>query len=190
VNKLLQICSGFAYRHETDEPAYHFKQNAKLAELKEVLEEIGNQRVIIWTAFKEEVEIIREFIIKHRRDKVLEVPLGYQITGDTPQRDRQPIVDAFNRNQCQYLICHPACAGEGLTILAPYAVYYSRGWKLGERLQSLGRNDRPGSEQFDNLTVIDLVCPGTVDDEVMKALSDKKDLLDTINPRSFKEMMK
>ena len=178
VSKLLQICSGFAYRD--DDKPYHFKQNAKLAELRNVLEEIGNQRVIIWTAFKEEVEIIKG-------------NLGTEdfgvLTGDTKQVDRQAIVDLFNAGSLRYLVCHPACAGEGLTILAPYSVYFSRGWKLGERLQSLGRNDRPGAEQFENLTVVDLVCPGTIDDEVMAALSEKKDLLDSINPRSFKAMM-
>jgi len=37
--------------------------------------------------------------------------------------------------------------------------------------------------------IIDLVVPDSVDDEVMKALSEKKNLLDAINPRSFKAML-
>lgn len=180
VTKLLQICSGFVY-HEEGKP-YHFKSNAKLAELKAVLEEIGNQRVIIWTAFKEEVSMILSLVGAEQ---------AMSLTGDTPQEIRQDIVSFFNNGVFRYLICHPACAGEGLTILAPYAVYFSRGWKLGERLQSLGRNDRPGMEKIcDNVTIIDLVSPGTIDEEVMAALADKKNLLDTINPKSFKDMMR
>ena len=182
ITKLLQICSGFVYLPADDSKgAYHFKQNAKLAELKNVLEEIGKQKVIIWCAFKEEIEIVKTV-------------LGTQdfgvLTGDTKQADRQEIVNLFNSGSLQYLLCHPACAGEGLNIMAPYAIYFSRGWKLGERLQSLGRNDRPGIEKVcDNITIIDLVATNSVDEEVMAALERKSDLLATINPRSFREMM-
>lgn len=182
VTKLLEITSGFAYRD--DQPPYRFKENAKLRELKAVLEEIGDRRVVIWCAFREDVEIICDFYHDTEMGGGLNI-----IHGDTPVSDRQAFVDQFNADAIQYLIANPACAGEGLTILAPYVIYYSRGWKLGERIQSLGRHDRPGSEQFENVTVIDLIAKDTVDERVLAALDAKENLLQSLNPRTAKEWM-
>jgi len=183
VNKLQQICSGFVYRK--NEPTYLFKQNAKLDELHSVLEEIGDKRVCIWTAFREDVEIIR-----HGGGTRSLAIKSEVITGDTKAEDRQPIVDAFNRGDFQYLIANPSCAGEGLNVFCPYAIYFSRSYKLGERIQSLGRHHRPGAEIFENITIIDLVAKDTVEESVLEALETKKNLLESINPRSAKEWFK
>jgi SNF2 family DNA or RNA helicase len=178
LTKLIEITSGFAYRD--DAPPYRFKQNAKLDELKNLLEMIGKKRVCIWAAFREDISIIHEALAEHAPEI---------IWGDTPGDQRQDIIDRFNSNSSQYLICNPATAGEGLTILAPYAIYYSRNWKLGERLQSLGRHDRPGAEMFQSVTIFDLIARGGADESVMAQLEGKEDLLKSISPKSFKEMV-
>lgn len=179
LTKLLEITSGFAYRE--GESTWRFEHNAKLAELKSLLEEIGDHKVVIWVAFKEDAALVGQIL----------VPLGTHafITGATRQDERQNLVDRFNGGDLQYLVCNAQCAGEGLTILTEYSIYYSRSYKLGERIQSLGRHDRPGSERFENVTVIDLVTENSVDEEVMKALDNKEDLLKTINPESFRRML-
>jgi SNF2 family DNA or RNA helicase len=179
LTKLLEITSGFAYRD--DAPPYRFKENAKLDELKNLLEQIGNKRVCIWAAFREDISIIHEALAAEHAPEI--------IWGDTPGDQRQDIVDRFNHNDCQYLICNAATAGEGLTILAPYAIYYSRNWKLGERLQSLGRHDRPGAEMFESVTIFDLIARGCADETVMARLDGKEDLLKSISPKSFREMV-
>ncbi len=179
--KMIEVTSGFVYKTDDNtqqKPTYRFKQNAKLKVLEEMLEEIGNHRVVIWATFREDVAMINA-AIQH----------AIPITGDTPADNRQEILDSFNQGAISYLICNPSCAGEGLTILAPYAIYYSRGWKLGERLQSLGRHDRPGAEQFGSITVIDLVCEQTIDAEILAALERKEDLLNSINPRRARAMI-
>lgn len=180
ITKLLEVASGFVYR---DEGTYRFKENAKLAELRAVLEELGDKQALIWCAFREDTTIVAKMCI----------PLwggsggGCEIIdGNTVAEDRQRAVDLFNEGRIQYLIANPACAGEGLTILAPYAIYYSRSWKLGERIQSLGRFDRPGAEKHDNLTVIDIVAKDTVDCEVLAALGAKQDLLKAINAKAVR----
>jgi len=180
VQKLLEIENGFVYRE--GESTYRFKQNPKLKELKALLEEIGNQRVVIWTTFKEEVGIIAQDF----RDSNTQHAL---ITGDTPSELRQPIVNRFNADEFRYLITNAAVGGEGITLLCPYAIYYSRSWKLTHRLQSLGRHDRPGAEQFPNLTMIDIVARGGLDEKVFAALESKKDLLRSITPETFRRMI-
>jgi len=182
IQKMLEIENGFVYRE--GEPTYRFNPNPKLKELKILLEEIGNQRVVIWVTFKEEVQIIAN---------ALTVPNDCDpfalLIGDTPSDERQPIVDAFNGNRFQYLITNTGVGGEGISLLAPYAIYYSRSWKLIHRLQSLGRHDRPGAEKFDNLTMIDIVAQGEWDERVWTSLENKEDLLKSITPQAFREMI-
>jgi SNF2 family DNA or RNA helicase len=184
VTKLLEITSGFIYNSGIEgQKPFEFKTNAKRAELIELLDEIGEQRVVIWVSFKQDCKSIKELL-----------DLSYGgcgvIDGDTKQIHRQPIVDQFNRGELRYLVCNAATAGEGLNIYTPYAIYFSRNYKLGERVQSLGRHDRPGAEQFENITVIDLVAANTIDEEVLAALERKEDLLTSINPESFRRMLK
>lgn len=185
LTKLLQVASGFVYDESSAQGAHHFKSNPKIQELQNVLEEIGNERVVIWTAFREEMEMLSEALNSNRFDFYENAVIGGQTHPDV----RQSLVDNFNAGKIHHLICHPACAGEGLTILAPYVIYFSRTWKLTDRLQPLGRHHRPGAEVFDNITVIDLVTKGTVEEQVMAALTEKKDLVDRITPAAFREMI-
>jgi len=180
LNKLLQVCSGFLYRE--GEAPYRFEKNAKLAELRQVLEDIGDHRVIIWCAYKDDANLIGQLLIDMKKQFAF-------ITGNTRESMRQDLIDVFNKDGLQYLVCNPSCAGESLNIMAPYAVIYSRTHKLGERIQLLGRNHRPGAEQFSNLTVIDILADVASEHEVMAALDGKKELLQTINPESFRRML-
>jgi SNF2 family DNA or RNA helicase len=182
LNKLLQVCSGFLYRE--GEAPYRFEKNAKLAELRTVLEDIGNHRVIIWCAYKDDANLIGQLLIDMKKENRFAF-----ITGNTRESMRQDLIDVFNKDGLQYLVCNPSCAGESLNIMAPYAVIYSRNHKLGERIQLLGRNHRPGAEQFSNLTVIDILADVASEHEVMAALDGKKELLQTINPESFRRML-
>ena len=170
-------------RTNNGEKAHRFKQNSKLTELKNLLEEIGDKRVVIWCAFREDAHMIIESFIDN------DCKLFTTLVGSTASEERQEVVNRFNAGQDQYLITNPAVGGEGLTILAPYVIYYSRSWKLGERLQSLGRHHRPGAEKYDNISVIDLVTKDSVDEDVMEALENKEDLLKSITPETFKRMI-
>ena len=73
VTKLLEITSGFLYRD--DEPTYRFKQSSKVAELKDVLQQIGDKQVMIWTAFRADMDLIAQS---------LDSGALRQIHGDTP----------------------------------------------------------------------------------------------------------
>jgi len=162
------------------EETYRFNPNPKLKELKILLDEIGDQRVVIWATFKEEIGMIAH-VAGHNN--------CISLIGDTPSENRQIITDMFNAGKFQYLITNSAVGGEGITLLCPYAIWYSRGWKLVHRLQSLGRHDRPGAEQFDNLTMIDIVAQGEWDERVWTSLENKEDLLKSITPETFKRMI-
>lgn len=185
ISKLLQVASGFVYHDSelkdgaiTPKSVQRFGSNAKLEELRAVLEEIGDRGVIIWCAFKEDLKLVSEAI-----------PGSAVIGGDTAPEDRQPIIDQVNSGEVRVLVANPAVAGEGLTILVPYMVWYSRSWKLKERVHGLGRTQRPGAEKFENLTVIDLTARGTIDERVLSALAGKEDVLEQIKSGRVEEMV-
>lgn len=178
IGKLLQIANGFTYRENPLTP-YFFKDNPKLKELKAMVDELGGNRLVIWAAFREEIKMLLDVL-----------PGSEGIWGDVKETARLAIVDRFNADEIPYLVCNAQTAGEGLNIFTPYAIWYSRTWNLGNYQQSLGRHDRPGAEQFDNLTMINLVTEGTVDARVFESLSMKRDLQASVTPDSWRRMLK
>ena len=156
--------------------------NEKVKELETVLKELESHRVIIWASYIEEVRLLKKLVHTLRSE-------SWVIDGSTPAFDRLFITEQFNRSQDGVLVANPAVAGEGLTILAPYVIYYSRGWRLGDRIQSLGRSHRPGAEQFNNVTVIDVVAKDTIDERVLEALEGKTELLEKVRPGTVRSMV-
>lgn len=61
---------------------------------------------------------------------------------------------------------------------ARYAIYFSLGYSLGDYEQSLARVHRPG--QTRPTYFVHLLCEGTVDQKVMKALEDRRDVVTSI----------
>jgi len=181
LGKLLQVTGGFVYMPDNPN-AYLFSNNAKLNELMDVLDELGDKQVIIWANFREEIDLIERAL----RAKGFS-PLV--LKREVPSEERLPIIAAFHEGISQYIIASPTLISEGVTILAPYIISYSRSWKLKDRIQSLGRSDRPGSEQFDNITVIDLLVPDTFDETVMQSLDRKEDLLQNFRIETVRGMV-
>lgn len=58
--KLNQITSGWIKDPDTGE-IIHFKQNPKLEELKEVVEDAGDQPILIWAYYKADMELITNY---------------------------------------------------------------------------------------------------------------------------------
>jgi len=168
VLRLLQITTGHL-KLDNDEMVT-VKDNPRLARLRELLEELlpGN-KVVIWTVFRETYKDI----INLCKD----LGVGYaMLTGDTT--DRQGEIDRFQADEnCRVFIGNPRAGGvgvDGLQKASSYAIYYSRGYALEDRLQSEGRTNRGGSEIHDKITYIDLVSPNTIDEAVLSALQKKE----------------
>jgi len=171
--RLNQVCSGYL---PAKTGIKHFSKNSKLELLKEVLEEIGEPQTIVWAYFHEDIERI-----------VKEIKRADSIYGKTPVAQRQEVVKRFQEGKIQYLVAHPGCAGQGLNLTnAPYSIYYSRSFSLMERLQSLGRNYRIGSEVHSKITIFDLVSKlnanvVSIDEYILNSLKMKKKIADVVN---------
>jgi SNF2 family DNA or RNA helicase len=162
--KLAEIVSG----HIIDDAGKaHDIQNPKLNALEELLDEIGDQKAVIFTVFRRTVE------------KVLQQPWARQrgvlaLTGATSD-DSGAIVKAFQEDpNCRLLIAHPATGGMGITLTSSkLVIYLQNDFNLENRLQSEDRCHRIGSEIHDKVTILDLIVPGTIDEVIWKALRRK-----------------
>lgn len=112
--------------------------SAKWDAATEMLEWV-QKPVIVWTNFIETAEQLAERWGKSYRVAVL--------TGNTPERDRQPIVDSFQAGEIDVLIAHPAVGKFGLTLTrARTVIYLERSFKGDDYYQSLHRVRRIGTE--------------------------------------------
>lgn len=168
--RLLEISSGYV-KLDTGE-IIPIKDNPRTQALKEILEDIApHHKVIVWAVFRENYKEIR---------KVCEA-LNLQfveVTGDVSNTEKFRNVDAFNLDpSVRVLIGNQGAGGIGIGLqAASYMVYYSRDFSLEHDLQSEARAHRGGSEIHEKITRIDLVCPETIDELVLKKLAMKEEI--------------
>jgi SNF2 family DNA or RNA helicase len=168
IMRLQQICCGFL---QPDEGEIQPIENNRLKELLEITDELQG-KAIIWASYTHGIQQIASAL----RDRFgPEAVATYY--GETPQDERQEIVDRFQDpdSGLRFFVGQPLTGGYGITLTAANTViYYSNSYDLAIRLQSEDRAHRIG--QRNNVTYIDLVSPGTIDEKVLKALRSKIDL--------------
>jgi SNF2 family DNA or RNA helicase len=148
--------------------------NLRVESLIELLEEV-NGKVIIWARFRAEISAITKRIhATFGRESCVEYH------GGIANEDRSLAVTSFQNNpDVRFFVGHVQAGGKGLTLhAATTVVYYSNNFSLEDRLQSEDRCHRIG--QKNNVTYIDMIAPHTLDDHVVKALRDKKNVADLI----------
>lgn len=168
--RMQQIVSGFV---KTDKgEVVRFKKNPRLEALKELLELLTpNHKVIVWACFKENYAMIRELCS--------ELGVKYvEVHGDIGGRDRDEAIKLFNGDpSVRVFISCQGAGGVGINLVSSsYSIYYSRGFKLGDDIQSEARNHRKGSEIHEKITRINLVANETIDELISDALAYKLDL--------------
>jgi SNF2 family DNA or RNA helicase len=181
--RLGQITGGF-FPFDEGSPAIKMigEKNPKVERVKELLEEIEGQ-VIIWARFVAEIEILLSELRRAYPDKEI---AGYY--GAIPEKTREATKKAFQDGQIDYLVMNPQVGGMGLNFQnCATSIYFSRSYNLEERLQSEARIHRFG--QSKPVQYIDLICPGTVEEKIVRALHAKKDLLEFIREKKIKEIV-
>lgn len=172
--RLQQIVSGFV--NTEDGTAVRFKKVPRLDALRDLLEIITpTDKVIVWCCFKENYKMIAE-VCK-------ELGIGYrEIHGDISNQDKYKSQEEFNNDDSvRVLVGNQSAGGVGISLVsATYSIYYSRGFRLSDDLQSEARNHRRGSEIHDKITRINLVSVGTVDELISEALANKLDISEKI----------
>ena len=182
IMRLQQICLG----HLTDDDGedHHIKSN-RLNELLYICDELQG-KAIIWATWTMDIRSIAE-ALRDRHD----VQAVATLHGETPDSDRQQIVESFQDRQSElrFIVGHPKTGGFGLTLTAANTViYYSNSYDLELRMQSEDRAHRIGQEN--KVTYIDLISPKTIDQKIVEALRSKIKIADTILGEDAREWLK
>ena len=132
-------------------------------------------KCIIWARFRSEISAISERIREEFGDKAV---VEYHGGIDPSERNRN--VSSFqNDPEVRYFIGNVQTGAKGLTLhAASTVIYFSNNFSLEDRLQSEDRAHRIG--QTKNVTYIDIIAQGTLDEKIVKALRGKKEIADSI----------
>lgn len=166
--KLHQILTGFVIDDEgnvTDLPNNRINRLLQIAETKKPL--------VVFCAYRHNVQQVTRALANAFGDEKV---VSYY--GDTTRTERTNAVQRFQDGEADFFIGTSAAA-KGLTLhRADTMVYYSNTYSLETRLQSQDRIHRIG--QKNECTYIDLVTPNSIDQMILGALHNKKDLASTV----------
>ncbi len=154
--KIHQICGGAV----KDEERVQYLKSEKLERAVELARELG--RVAIICRYNAELTQLKKAI-----------PGSAILNGATSGEDRQRIIDGVQAGEIDIVLINAACS-EGYNLHAlSNMIFYSLSWSLKDRIQIQGRIHRIG--QTKPCTYIDFVVPGTIDEDVWKAIDKKED---------------
>lgn len=160
IAKLREISCGFYL----DDNGGHHISSEKMETLNAVLDDIGNDQVIIWCNFQFEIEII-ESELKKRGHTIV---TAY---GKTKNVDES--IEKFKKGEAQYIIAHPKTLKYGVTFTnCHYAIYNSMSYSYEDYYQSHDRIYRNGQTQ--KCTYYHLLSKNTIDELIYKNIGDKK----------------
>jgi len=162
-NKLLQFANGSVYKDA--EPGKDDKREVveihdlKVDALKNIIDESQGEQILIFYNFKHDL---------------------YKINKQIPEAKKLD-VQLFTEGIQRIAYAHPASAGHGLNLQVSGAhiiVWFGMTWSLELYQQANARLDRQG--QKNTVVIHHLVAEGTLDEQVMKLLSDKEKTQDAL----------
>jgi SNF2 family DNA or RNA helicase len=163
--RLQQVLSGHLKTDEGD--TITFPTN-RLGVLKELLEEHSG-KALIWSRFRHDIQQITEAL-----NKTFGEGAAAAYYGDTSDDERARIVANFQNpnHPLRFFVGNPSTGGYGLTLTqADLVIYYANSFDLEHRIQSEDRAHRIG--QRNNVTYVDLITEGTIDEKIVDALRNK-----------------
>ncbi len=156
-NKLVQMANGAVYSDDEMVSVIHDK---KLDALEDIIESANGRPVLVAYWYKHDLERIEERLKK------------LKIEYDTISSDES--IRRWNAGKIAVGLIHPASAGHGLNLQqgGSIMVWYSLTWSLELYIQTVDRLFRQG-QRAETVSVIHIITKGTIDERIMKALTDK-----------------
>lgn len=158
-NKLLQLANGAVY---DDDHSVHEVHSCKIEAFLELVESLQGKPALVFYNFQ------------HDRERILKAleKSGLRIRELKTSRDE----DDWNRRGIDILLAHPASSAYGLNLQqgGNHVVWFGLTWNYELYVQANKRLHRQG--QSERVFVHHLVCSGTRDEDVMKALERKDDV--------------
>ena len=156
--KLCQMANGAVYAEEKDTVQIH---DRKLDALEDLIEGANGKPLLVAYWFKHDLTRISG------RLKKLHIPFSRLDDSDSIRR--------WNSGQIPVALIHPASAGHGLNLQSGGStlVWFGLTWSLELYQQTVARLWRQG-QTSETVVVQHIVTKGTIDNRIMKALSQKE----------------
>lgn len=150
--RLQQMLGGYAVFDDGERTPI---SNAKAEALQEIIEEIGNQPIVVFYRFNTDLHTM------YKTDR------GYELNGKNNElHEWLNVLDGI-------LFVQISAGAEGIDLSkANYFIYYSKDFSLGTYQQSLARGLKHGEKN--QVTYIHLTIPNTVDEDINDQLQNKQ----------------
>lgn len=157
VNKLSQMANGAVYTDDENTVTFHDK---KLDALEDIIESANGKPILVAYWFKHDYQRI--------------VARLNQIGVKFMKIDSDESITKWNNREIPVALIHPASAGHGLNLQqgGNTMVWFGITWSLELYQQCVCRLYRQGQTEG-TVTIIHLISQGTIDEKIMKALSEK-----------------
>ena len=155
--KLSQMANGAIYTDAGETVAIHER---KLDALEDIIEAANGKPVLVAYWFRHDLERITERLQK------LKIPYA--------RLDTDGSIRKWNAGEIPVALIHPASAGHGLNLQGGgnTLVWFGLTWSLELYQQTVARLWRQGQES-ETVVVQHIITKGTIDERIMKALSEK-----------------
>lgn len=135
--KLRQITGGFLI--DQKEEAHEIKGSTKLDAMDSLMEEIGNEKVVVYAQYRWEIKTLAE---RYKNRGVVTV------YGDNKSEDNLSNIKKFIQDpNTKVIILHPKSAAHGVTFtVAHYMIFYSVSYSAEDDYQCVARIERAGQK--------------------------------------------
>lgn len=164
--KLRQICDSPALIN-TEIPLEN--NSAKLDEIvREIEENAGNHKILIFSQFLKMLDLIREHLEKHH--------ISYEYL-DGKTQDREDRVNRFQEDEnCRVFLMSLKAGGVGINLTeADYVYLIDPWWNPAVEQQAIDRTHRIGQKK--NVFAYRMICKDTIEEKILLLQEKKKDLV-------------
>lgn len=152
------------------ENMYTWENNPRIQCLKRTLEDIGEDKCIIFAKYQDEINDIALLLQSENKSYI-------EFTGKISQKKRQENREKF-KNHVQFMLANKQCGAYGLNLqFCHNIIFYSNDFDLATRLQAEDRVHRIGQDKIVN--IYDICCKYTIDVFIANCLQNKTNLLDS-----------
>jgi SNF2 family DNA or RNA helicase len=149
--------------------------STKLDILEEEVEANEGKQIVVSALSRQLIELAAARLEKKKGISCV------QITGAVNEFERGQNLDAFQAGKVQVLLFTLGAGGVGIDMTAADTmIRIQRSYSMLENVQGLGRIDRIGAEVHSSLHIIDVIAPGTVEEDQLERIREKEERLESI----------
>lgn len=180
--RLAQVTGGFSPSDDDPNALPVGDVNPKLREVLALVDELGDEKVVIWCKFTAELITVTAMLQElYGEDAVAEY--HGRMNSKTKDANKRTFIDS---ERCRFFCGQQKAGGTGLDGLqgvAHYMIFYSNDYPYLERLQAISRLARTNGA--DTVQVWDIIAEQTVDEDIVKTLKSAQDVDATVMARAI-----